>query len=92
MTTDESVKSSGNNANTVLPAVLFSNEIDAFLKEQFYEDWMDENDWKMFLEALEMQSGISKESLSKDLEVGLKNGHSIEKQFELVRTVLKNSR
>ena len=78
--------------NTVLPTVLFQDEINAFLKEQFYESWMDENDWLMFLEALETQSGVSIKSLSNDLQVGLKNGHSIEKQFELVRTVLKNGR
>lgn len=65
--------------------VLFKDEINAFLREQFYETWMDENDWLMFLEALETQSGVSIKSLSNDLQVGLKNGHSIEKQFELVR-------
>jgi hypothetical protein len=79
-------------SNTVLPAVLFQDEINVFLKEQFYESWMDENDWLMFLEALETQSGVSIQSLSNDLQVGLKNGHSIEKQFELLRTVLKNDR
>lgn len=80
----------GNDANRLLPAVLFQDEINAFLKELFYESWMDENDWLMFLEELETQSGVSVQSLSTDLQVGLKNGHSIEKQFELVRTVLNN--
>ena len=79
-------------AKPVLPAVLFQDEINSFLKEQFYESWMDEDDWVMFLDELENQSGTSIQSLSKDLQVGLKNGHSIEKQFELVRVVLKNSR
>ena len=83
---------SRNDVSTVLPAVLFQDEINSFLKEQFYETWMDDNDWLMFLEALETQSGVSVQSLSNDLQVGLKNGHSIEKQFELVRTVLKNGR
>ena len=72
--------------------VLFQDEINEFLKEQFYEDWMDENDWSMFLEALERQFGVSVQSLSNDLQVGLKNGHSIEKQFDLVKTVLKNGK
>ena len=79
-------------AKHVLPAVLFQDEINSFLKEQFYESWMDEDDWVMFLDELEKQSGASIQSLSNDLQVGLKNGHSIEKQFELVRVVLKNSR
>jgi hypothetical protein len=82
----------GNDANRSLPAVLFQDEVNAFLKELFYEAWMDENDWLIFLEELEAQSGVSVQSLSNDLQVGLKNGHSIEKQFELVRTVLKNGR
>jgi len=73
-----------------LPAVLFQDEISVFLKQQFYESWMDENDWLMFLEALETQSGVSIQSLSSDLQIGLKNGYSIEKQFELMRAALKN--
>lgn len=81
-----------NSTKPILPAVLFQDEINEFLKELFYESWMDENDWTMFLEALETQSGVSIKSLSNDLQVGLQNGHSIEKQFELVRTVLKNNR
>lgn len=68
-----------------LTNILFQDEINAFLKELFYEDWMDDNDWLMFLEELETQSGVSVQSLSNDLQVGLKNGHSIEKQFELLR-------
>ncbi len=73
-------------------SILFQDEINAFLKEQFYEAWMDDNDWLMFLEALETQSGVSVQSLSNDLQVGLKNGHSIEKQFELIRIALKNGK
>ena len=82
----------GNFAKPLLPAVLYQDEINAFLKEQFYETWMNENDWSMFLESLEKQFGVSVQSLSNDLQVGLKNGHSIENQFDLVRTVLKNGK
>lgn len=89
-TNDDLSTQSAIDGNNVLDAVLFQDEINAFLKELFYETWMDEEDWSMFLEALETQSGVSVQSLSNDLQVGLKNGHSIEKQFELVRTVLKN--
>lgn len=74
---------------TVLSTVLFWDEINAFLKEQFFESWMDENDWSMFLEELETQSGVSIQMLSNDLQIGLKNGHSIENQFKLIKTVLK---
>jgi hypothetical protein len=63
-------------------------KINNLLKELFYDTWMDDNDWLMFLEAIETQSGISTESLYNDLQVGLNNGHSIESQFELIRSAL----
>ena len=75
-----------------LTNILFQDEINAFLKELFYEAWMDDNDWLMFLKELETKSGVSVQSLSNDLQVGLKNGHSIEKQFELFRAALNNAR
>lgn len=81
-----------NSTKPVLPAVLFQDEINAFLKELFYEDWMDDNDWLMFLEELESKTGVSVQSLSNDLQVGLKNGHSIEKQFEKARAYLKKNK
>jgi hypothetical protein len=68
--------------------ILYQKEITDFLRELFYESWMDDNDWSIFLEELETQSGMSIQSLSNDLQVGLNNGHSIEKQFELVRLFL----
>lgn len=92
MNENNNTQETANGTKPVLPAVLFQDEINAFLKEQFYEDWMDENDWSMFLEALETQSGVTIKSLSNDLQVGLKNSHSIEKQFDLVRVALKNGR
>ena len=72
--------------------VPFEKEITSFLKEVFYESWMDDDDWEFFLEELEKQTGVSIRSLSNDLQVGLNNGHSIEKQFDLFRTVLKNDK
>lgn len=64
-------------------------KINNFLKELFYEDWMDDNDWSMFLEGLETQSGVSVQSLKHDIEAGIKNGYSIESQFDLIRNPLK---
>jgi hypothetical protein len=70
--------------------ILFQKEINKFLKELFYESWMDENDWEIFIKELQIQSGISIESLSNDLQTGLKNGNSIEVQFELISKNIKN--
>lgn len=69
---------------------LMSDKIDAFLKEQFFEDWMDNDDWEEFLKELEKQTGVTKESLLNDLEIGKKNGYPIEEQFNFVRSILKN--
>ena len=63
-----------------------------FLKELFFEKWMDDEDWVEFLNELEKQTGVSKVTLSRDLKIGVDNGYSLEKQFDLVRLVLKNSR
>jgi hypothetical protein len=69
----------------MMEKIPFETEINNFLKELFYENWMDENDWQMFLE----ETNISIENLSNDLQIGLKNGYSIQGQFDLVRVVLK---
>ena len=61
-----------------------------FLKELFFESWMDENDWNEFLIELKIVSGITIESMAKDIETGVINGYSIETQMAIVRKVLEN--
>jgi hypothetical protein len=90
---DSGKDQSGNISKPLLSAVLlFDSEIDVFLKELFFEKWMDDEDWIEILNELEKQTGVSKSTLSEDLKIGVDNGHSLEKQFDLVRLVLKNSR
>jgi hypothetical protein len=67
-------------------------KINNFLKELFYENWMNENDWGMFLEELEIKSKISIESLSKDIQEGINNGYSIDNQFDTIKNLLKNGK
>jgi len=90
---DSGKDQSSNISKPLLSAVLlFDSEIDVFLKELFFEKWMDDEDWIKILNELEKQTGVSKSTLSADLKIGVDNGYSLEKQFHLVRLVLKNSR
>ena len=65
-------------------------EVEKLLKDLFFENWMDEEDWKEFLIELEKANGVTLATLSNEIETGVKNGHSLEKQIELVKQVLKN--
>lgn len=85
ITQAENIDVSSAIAKPMLSAVLFQDEINAFLKEQFYESWMDEEDWIYLLSCIEESTGITVESLCEDLKVGLENGHSIEKQLDLFK-------
>ena len=64
------------------------DKIERFLKDVFWEDWMDDNDWNMFLVELEKESGVSIDSLVADCEIGVKNGYSVEDQLEVARRVI----
>jgi hypothetical protein len=64
-------------------------EVEKLLKDLFFEKWMDDEDWKEFLIELEKASGVTLTSLSNDIEIGVKNGCSLETQIALVKQVLK---
>ena len=71
--------------------VKYHQQINTMLKDIFYEDWMDEQDWAEFLEEVQSVTGIGFEKLSKDIEEGVKNGYSVETQMKLIKQVLKNN-
>lgn len=66
----------------------YEDEINSFLTERYRESWMDDSDWKTFLDILETKSGISVRSLSDDVQTGIKNGYSVQSQFDLIRTLI----
>ena len=66
----------------------YEKEIDVFLREIIYESWMDENDYNEVINETFKQLGTNKEKLSNDIEIGIKNGYSIETQFALVKRAL----
>jgi len=63
----------------------YLNEIEKLLKDLFFEDWMDENDWKGFLSDLQKATGKTIESMSNEVEIGINNGHSLEEQIKLIK-------
>lgn len=67
---------------------VLETKINNLLNELFREDWMDDNDWNEFIIQLEVHSGVTISSLKNDLEVCIKNGYSIDTQFDLIRKVL----
>lgn len=66
----------------------YEKEIDQFLRNMIYEDWMNEEDYNNIISETLKQIGINKEKLSTDIEIGIKNGYSIETQLALVKRIL----
>jgi len=69
--------------------VKYENEIDALLKDLIYDkSWMDDEDYKEVVEETFKILGITKQKLSDDIEIGVKNGHTVEQQIALLKRVL----
>lgn len=66
----------------------YQKEINSLARELIYDSWMDEDDYKEVEKEFMLQIPDFKEQLSKDLETGISNGHSLEYQIELSRKVL----
>ena len=64
-------------------------EIDKLLKELLYdESWMDDEDYKEVIDLTFKTMGITKQKLSDDIEIGIKNGYTVEQQIDLLKRVL----
>lgn len=65
-------------------------EIDKLLRDLLYDkSWMDEEDYQEVLELTFKETGISKQKLSNDIKLGVKNGRTVEKQIELIKNAIK---
>jgi len=65
-------------------------EIDNLLKELFYdESWMGEEDYKEVIYLTFETVGVTKQKLSDDIETGIKNGHTVKQQIDLLKRVLR---
>ncbi len=55
------------------------------IKELLFEPWMSKEDW----EEIEKEVPLHYDKLASDLEIGVKNGYSIETQKELIKQIIK---
>lgn len=64
-------------------------KIDNLLKELLYdESWMDDEDYKEVIDLTFKTMGITKQKLSDDIEIGIKNGYTVKQQIDLLKRVL----
>ena len=68
----------------------YKEQIDALLKEAFYEEWMGDS-WNDMLDEILSQPGTSYEEIADAVDEGMANNSSltVESQFELFRDVFK---
>jgi predicted DNA-binding transcriptional regulator len=48
------------------------------IEELLRESWMDDSDWNLYLLLVQSSSGITIDTLARELEEAVKNGYSIE--------------
>ena len=66
-------------------------EIDIVLKKLLYdESWMDDGDYEEVLDLTFKAMDITKQKISDNIEVGIKNGYTVKQQLELLELVLSN--
>lgn len=53
------------------------------------ESWMADEEHKEIIEETFKKIGINKQSLSNDIETGVKNGYTVKQQLYLVKQALK---
>ena len=67
----------------------YEKEIDKLLEELFRADWMSDEDYSNFVKEVLSQTGISKQILSEQMELGVMNGFDIETQIEAVKKAVR---
>jgi hypothetical protein len=64
-------------------------EIDKLIKELLYDETcMDDKDCKEVIDLTLKTMGITKQKLSDDIEIGIKNGYTVNQQIDLLKQVL----
>jgi hypothetical protein len=60
-----------------------------FIKECLpKEDWMDDNDYKEFIDEVLIQSNTSLEQMEESIQVGINNGYTMEAQFAIMKKII----
>ena len=68
----------------------YEKEIEEILQCSFRKEWMSDEDWQMFKDLLK-DNGISIENMSKEIEIGVENGISLEAQLMIIQKVLNEA-
>jgi hypothetical protein len=63
----------------------YITEADQLLRSMFFESWMIEEHWKVFLVLLELKEGITLNTLSDNIRVGIENGYTLTEQTILIK-------
>lgn len=66
--------------------VNYEVEAREILKEIFYENWMTEKDFDVFIAEFFQMTNLNYSKLADQLKTGVENGHSLETQ----KTILRN--
>ncbi len=74
--------------NTAIP---FEAEINELFKYVFFEEWMDDKDWLLFLNELELETGVTVKSLSEKIQEGIAQGLTVKQQIEYLKKELKKA-
>lgn len=68
----------------------YKTEIDKLLKDLLYEDWMSEDTYQDMIKLTFEKMDITKQKLSDDIEIGVKNGYTVNQQIKLIKHFLLN--
>ena len=68
----------------------YEKEIEETLQHSFRKEWMSDEDWQMFKDLLK-DNGVSIEKMSKEIEIGVENGISLEIQLMIIQKILNEA-
>ena len=67
----------------------YETEINEFIDIAFpKESWMDEEEHHEVISETFKVMGLTKEKLSEQIDIGVKNGYSVQQQIEIIKKVL----
>jgi hypothetical protein len=70
----------------------YTPHIRKVFKDALFEDWMNDDDWEELEKEILQQAGTSYEEMSKQIETGINNGHSLEFQLGVINKMLNASK
>lgn len=64
-------------------------KLNKLLEDLFREDWMDDEDWSEIQILYKQKTGIDVNELLRQVEIGEKNGYTIDEQLIILKEYLK---